>query len=91
MSLSAYKTWIEADDKNVHQNHKACSTQEYSRYGQADTICDFFSSEINGGCFWGHLGGTVPNGRNSPIGDAIGFQTLPFAKLAWQFQYSECS
>lgn len=37
------------------------------------------------------LEGCFRNGRNSPRGDAIGFQTLPSTKLAWQFQHSECS
>ena len=91
MSLSAYKTWIEADDQNDHQHHKACSTQENPQYGQADTICDFFSGGVNGGCFWGHCGMMLLKWSELSDRGCFGFQKIPFAKLAWQFQHSEFS
>ena len=51
----------------------------------------FSSLESTAGAFGATLEGCFRNGRNSPIGDVIGFHTLPSAKLAWQFQHSECS
>lgn len=54
--LPAYKARIQADEKNNRQNHKPYSTQENSKYGQADAIRDFFSRGISGGHFSNYFG-----------------------------------